>query len=123
MHLNGIIAFAWRPSNEVTDIVFIDIYFLFKKEQRKYATVTTVIVLKILFATINHRSKLKLRETTETPTITHDSTIIYVTNPNVLFSRRFSVFGPNLDGSGPAGEGVAPRLLLLVVWGKRHYPK
>lgn len=35
MHLNGIIAFAWRPSNEVTDIVFIDIYFLFKKRTKE----------------------------------------------------------------------------------------
>lgn len=101
------------------------IFFCLKRTyfKRKYATVTAVMVLKLLFATINHRSKLRLSETTEIPTMTHDSTIIYGTNPNVLFSRRFSVFGPNLNGSGPAGEGVAPRLLLLVVWGKRHHSK
>lgn len=93
----------------------------FKKEQKKVVQSTIIIVLlfQLLFVRIGgwNWDNLKQHE--------HDINLQYIIphNKNVPFTRRTSVFGWTLNRSGPASEGVAPILVLRVIWKKCHYQK
>lgn len=93
----------------------------FKKEQKKVVQSTIIIVLlfQLLFVRIGgwNWDNLKQHE--------HDINLQYIIphNKNVPFTRRTSVFGWTLNSSGPASEGVAPILVLRVIWKKCHYQK